>query len=316
MKITLEQIKKWVDKGSYERGRVYYKKKKIHDCYRLGTMIQSKCEGSYLPYYDLRCEISDNVIVTAKCTCPVGDGGHCKHIVALLLEWKNRFHKFVDGNTLVTRLTNLNKTQLIGIISGLMQLNSEHVSFVEMQVDVISDSGSITKDYFMEKLNKIIPQTSYLDDGEIVEILELFTGQSENFMVQGELNAGILLLQAIIEHISQMYTEKIEDYNGEVAFVIDECIEKIADHYETLDDELRDEIMITLLNAELADIRRGGVEYAYRARELIISLASEHAKKQLIRIVSSMIREGRGKKNRDWELRNYHELLEELQQIS
>ncbi|RJP49823.1 MAG: hypothetical protein C4586_06835 [Anaerolineaceae bacterium] len=47
--------------------------------------IKSKYSESQAPFYSQEALFDSKGIKSAECSCPVGDDGHCKHIVALLL---------------------------------------------------------------------------------------------------------------------------------------------------------------------------------------------------------------------------------------
>ncbi|MBS3778619.1 MAG: SWIM zinc finger family protein, partial [Candidatus Thermoplasmatota archaeon] len=87
--LSEHDIQKWVSSRSFERGFRYYKNKVITDAKRQGMMIKAYCYGSMPQPYRVSVQFDADGITQADCSCPVGSGGHCKHVAALLLTYLN-----------------------------------------------------------------------------------------------------------------------------------------------------------------------------------------------------------------------------------
>jgi len=53
-------------------------------------MLLADCKGSSAPAYAIHLYCNQNGFYAGHCTCPVGNDGRCKHIVACLLMWRNK----------------------------------------------------------------------------------------------------------------------------------------------------------------------------------------------------------------------------------
>jgi uncharacterized Zn finger protein len=84
-----KDIQNWVDTRSYERGYRYFKNDVIIDAKRQGMTLKAYCQGSNIQPYRLSVSFGQEGIFEAYCSCPIGRGGHCKHIAALLLTYLN-----------------------------------------------------------------------------------------------------------------------------------------------------------------------------------------------------------------------------------
>ena len=59
-----------------------------------GNTLKAWCQGSRPQPYRLWATYSAAGIEEAHCSCPVGLGGRCKHVAALLLTWSDQPDSF------------------------------------------------------------------------------------------------------------------------------------------------------------------------------------------------------------------------------
>ncbi len=85
--VSEETISDWVGSRSFQLGRSYFENEAIFDPRRQGSSLKACCQGSMPQPYRLGVAFGAEGIEEANCSCPVGDGGHCKHVGALLLTW-------------------------------------------------------------------------------------------------------------------------------------------------------------------------------------------------------------------------------------
>ena len=110
MEIDAEEIRNYVDAGSFIRGRQYYLDKKVIEIETDGDYISGLVQGSEKEPYEIECQIKNGQIIDSDCSCPVGFA--CKHVVALLLQvavlqtkkadieptWEKTLSKLIDTN--------------------------------------------------------------------------------------------------------------------------------------------------------------------------------------------------------------------------
>ena len=87
-------ISDWVGSRSFERGRSYFKSGAILDPRLQGNTLKAWCQGSRPQPYHLWVVCGTEGIKEAHCSCPVGLGGRCKHVAALLLTWSDQPDSF------------------------------------------------------------------------------------------------------------------------------------------------------------------------------------------------------------------------------
>ena len=95
-KLTEKEIEERVGSKSFEKGKRYFKNDAVFDARRVGMTMKASCEGSYEASYRLWIKFIQKGISDGQCSCPVGDGGFCKHISAMLLTWIYHPDEFIE----------------------------------------------------------------------------------------------------------------------------------------------------------------------------------------------------------------------------
>src|SRR5262245_54895728 len=95
--------------GKYTAGQSYYRNGRLLDLRREGETLKGRCRGQSGGPYRMRATLKDGAVVEADCSCPVGDGGHCKHVAAMLIAWQQEPESYRAGDDLDTTLGRLDK---------------------------------------------------------------------------------------------------------------------------------------------------------------------------------------------------------------
>src|SRR5262245_61253936 len=95
-KVTTPMIRRRVGDRSFAAGETYYHDGAVFQARRQGRTLKARCQGSRDDAYHVRVTFAADGIADADCSCPVGDGGHCKHVAAVLLTWKHRPEEFTE----------------------------------------------------------------------------------------------------------------------------------------------------------------------------------------------------------------------------
>lgn len=119
--ITEGLIRAGSNAQSFERGQDYYRNHAISQAAIQGTLLTAECEGTQVPYYQVRAELDDAGIRTAQCTCRYDDDGYCKHIVALLLHYLHHPAQFTLRQEPAELLASLDRDALIALITKLLR---------------------------------------------------------------------------------------------------------------------------------------------------------------------------------------------------
>src|SRR5690349_10075537 len=114
--VSQAEILDRVGERSFERGYAYFRRGSIFDTQRQGAVLKARCHGSQGGPYRLEATLGAEGILGAHCSCPVGSGGYCKHIAALLLTWLDRPEQFTETEALDAALERRSKAELIALV--------------------------------------------------------------------------------------------------------------------------------------------------------------------------------------------------------
>jgi uncharacterized Zn finger protein len=119
LRFTEKQIRGRASEKSFERGERYARQGRVLRLAWRGDRLTALCAGS-APYpYQVSVLLEDGEIAGATCTCPYEWGGDCKHIVATLLTALDAPEEIPERPTLADLLDDLDKDELIHLITGL-----------------------------------------------------------------------------------------------------------------------------------------------------------------------------------------------------
>src|SRR3972149_1347177 len=139
--LSVTDIQAWVGSASYHKGQSYFRQGAIFEPRRQGMTLKARCLGSSAPSYWVEVTIDDGGITEAECSCPVGAGGHCKHVAALLLTWLDSPEAFEESADLETTLEQRSKPELIALIRQMLQRYPD----LEYLLDLPSPAAGIDK---------------------------------------------------------------------------------------------------------------------------------------------------------------------------
>jgi uncharacterized Zn finger protein len=119
--VSERAIERRVGERSFNLGQQYFRDDAIFDARRQGQTLKARCHGSRDQAYRVQATFNDKELVAAECSCPVGGGGFCKHVAALLLTWRERPEEFTEVEDLDTALARRNPEELIALIKLMLR---------------------------------------------------------------------------------------------------------------------------------------------------------------------------------------------------
>ena len=115
-----EVIRAWVGDAALRRGRAYLKAGRLLvPRYRSPDTLLALCKGNAPEPYRVRVVLDGEGIIEASCTCPMGTGGHCKHVAALLLAWRERPQDFAPQPSVRAILADADREALLNLLETL-----------------------------------------------------------------------------------------------------------------------------------------------------------------------------------------------------
>lgn len=310
--LTEKAIRQWVDQRSFLRGKEYFESGAIYDCRREGDVIKARCEGQSANFYDLNARLTGNRIDKANCDCPVGLGGHCKHMVAMLLTWIHQPHKFQEVEPLEKRLAGCSKEQLIGLIKQMLDQEPELESWLELALPASAVSGDDVKPDAYRR--QAIAAFHDLDDDwdaerEIAASLKSIVKIGDLFLGQNKFASAAAVYCGVLDGILHEY-EDFDDDSGSISLVADECSEMLDLCLPNLapGSDARQLAFETLFAVIRYDVHSGGIGLSDPIPAILHKHATPEERAQLVRWIREAASESDEPLSR-WEQEYWDSLL-------
>ncbi|MGQ9533204.1 MAG: SWIM zinc finger family protein [Desulfotomaculales bacterium] len=270
-RLTEARVRALADPQSFERGRSYHRNGAVVNPVRRGMELRGECRGSRNRPYGVRVRFDGQDIAEASCTCP--RGGFCKHIVALLLAYVHEPESFRELTPLEELLAGLGREELVSLIGDMVDREPSLLALVELAAS--GARGSVEAASFREQARLALRH----DEPDLVAAdLRAILGVAERKIAKEDWLGAGAICNALLEVLSSEYAGLYDmDRDGEIAVVAHDCIEVWSECFARArpDARTRLEWLQTLLEAELADVELGGIDFAVGALDLILEHATE-----------------------------------------
>lgn len=317
-KLTEATIRDRIDSRSFERGQQYFRENAIFNTRKQGLTLKGESEGSSGGPYNLEVTFDAKTITNAGCSCPVGTGGHCKHVAALLLTWLAKPNEFLEIEELDTTLNRMTKDELIALVKTFLSHAPDLESLVETPVQTASTQkgAPISPDVYRRKAAGAMKHSSrgggWYDDDEsdYSENLAPILAAGTRFLNQKDYLNALSVYEGVMDESIDHY-EEYEDESGSLGDSIDDCIEGLAACLKGLenDSKARKHILQLLFTAHLADLNQGGVGFSDNAPPVILEQTTADEK----RFVADLVREKIGAGAQSWKNQALGRLLLNLE---
>lgn len=319
-KITIsnDNIRQRVSSKSYERGFRYYKNNVVTDAKRQGMMIKAYCYGSMPQPYRVSVQFDEDGIAEADCSCPVGSGGHCKHVAALLFTYLNNSDEFREIKEVDDVLEHRSKEDLIYLIKEMLDRRPELENLLEVVLPIDqSDEETIDPVSYRNLAASAFHQSQYSWYGQrgIADQLYSIIRLGDEFIDKNEnQNAAIVYEQVALEVIDNY--EMLGDEEGEIGSVVNACVEKLGECLsEIAEPEIRERVFSTLFDIYEFDIEFGGVGLSDEVPKIILDAASSQEKELVAKRIRTLLSEEKKDDwSSTWERQAYGGFLLDLQQ--
>ena len=275
-RLTKSDIQNWTDDVYFQRGQKYYEQGAIYDQKRQGMTLKSKCFGSQAPFYRQEIVFDNKGIKSAECSCPVGDGGHCKHAIALLLTWLNDPDTFKEVEAVDATLEKRSKPELIAIIKQMLDQEPDLESLLDLPLSA-EDSKPLDIKVIRRQAQQAFRGTGYYDEwvdtGEIERNLNPLLKLAAGYLSRGDAENSALIYEIIIESVMDNEEVVLGDEEGELLGVVYDCTEALGKCLEKIKEpKRRIDILQVLFSAYQWDsIKIGGVGAADCVPEILTS---------------------------------------------
>lgn len=282
--LTKTDVRNWTEQRFYDRGETYVRQGRIQRPRRTDTRLKAECRGSRPSPYHVEAELDADGIAWAECSCPMGDGGYCKHVVALLLAWVDSGEEFASVPPLHDTLADCSQNTLIGLIQKMVDRHPDLERLVSLAAT--SRDASVDEAEIRAQIQSAFDQVGYDTDPyyaprKVAEDLEPVFDLAEDYADHNRPADAVTVYCLLVDETIDHYQD-FRDEEGELGTVITDSTDRLAPILaETDDDILRTEILSCLLDVYLWDISLGGYGLGDWAYDPLIEHTTPDEKRRL-----------------------------------
>lgn len=297
--ISQDDIERWVGSPSFQRGQAYYDQGMIFKAHLKGQTFQARCHGSQDASYQVQATLGSKQIVSADCSCPVGAGGRCKHVAALLLTWLNSPELFQESESISAALDKRSKDELIALILLMLEREPDLEVLLDLPLPGTKSSSIPLDPQMVRKQVDLAFENpngdwGWADPYNISRDLKpLFDLATQNEEQENYENAAIIY--ETIANTALEYSDAIlQDEGGRLGGALWDCIEGLGECLPNLtDSERREGILRTLFDIFSWDVMyAGGIGISDDVPDKMIEQANPEERQLIIEWIQSILPTG------------------------
>ena len=294
--VSERTISDWVGQRSFLLGRSYFENDAIFDSRRQGSALKACCQGSMPQPYRLRVAFGAEGIEEAHCSCPVGSGGHCKHVGALLLAWLDQPDTFREVAELDTDLERRSKGELVALIKQMLQLRPDLETFLEVALSGGDRrSAPVNPENYRRQVTSAFRRggDDWMASPSVAADIGITVSAGDGFLALSDYAGASIVYQAVAQGILEHY-EMVDDEDGLLSEVVDRCVEGLGSCLADGGDDAaaRETSLQTLFDIYRFDVDYGGVGLGEDGLDLILEHATGEEKRAVAAWVRAAMPEG------------------------
>lgn len=261
--LTERVIRQHVGDRSFRLGEDYFQQGAVFDCRRQQSLLKARCQGRSADYYVVEARVEGGRVEEAECSCPVGGGGFCKHVGALLLSWLHAPEEFRETEPAEKLLARCTKEQLIGLIEQMLQQEPELESWLEVALPNPGKKGAvIDAAAYRDRAAAAFQSAGYgwEADRQVTDALATLKQIGDGHLNRKEFETAAAVYRGILEGFVENY-ETFHDETGNVGSVAQQCIEGLGSCMPHLKEspEARQSALRALFEVLKFDVEFGGI---------------------------------------------------------
>ena len=295
-RLTEASIRNRVGEQSFKRGKRYFQQDAIMSPWMQGSVLKAKCWGSMPQPYHVWVQLGANGIDSGECSCPVGDGGYCKHVAALLLMWLHKPDSFQEIEPLDKALKRQEKDDLIVLIRQMITRypDLEELIFLSTPGGA-SANAPINPDLIRRQVQNAVKHGDYGHDyygaaQTIANELQAIMQQGDVYRELGDWLNTAVIYRTVLDELRNQYNQ-IYDHDGDLGAVFGDGSERLGMCLQAIEQpEPRLDILRTLVNIVFDDINIGGYGFGDEAYGIVLDQATAVEKIETVSWVEEELR--------------------------
>lgn len=214
-RLTLRAVRDWAGDHEVGKGRPYAEDGAVTNTVRQGDTLKANVRGSRDKPYRAWAEVRDGEVVAADCSCPVGDGGRCKHVAALLLAYLADPDQFQEVQDLDASLRGRDKAELIALIKQMVRRAPDLESLLAVPLPGGKRAAPPDPDAYRRQATEVIRGANPDDDWageEIAEGLDAVIRLGEDFEHAGDVAGAAAVYRGVAAALSEEGIDYLEGY--------------------------------------------------------------------------------------------------------
>ena len=285
--LSVKDIQDWVGQASYRKGESYFHQGAIMEPRRQGSTLKASCLGSSALSYRVQATLDEDGIADAECLCPVGNGGHCKHVAALLLAWLDNPESFAQIADTQTALEQRSKPELITLVRQMLQRYPDLEYVLQLPMPIKNtDQTAINPAVIRRQVSHAFGGSYYERRGrdlfEAARDLDELLNLAGQYLEHVDHTNAAMIYRVVAEEILRHEDLVTGDESGRLGELIDDCVEGLGLCLQFLQDSnTRRDILQAILKVFLWDIKMGGVGIGDNVPEILLENATTQEKELL-----------------------------------
>jgi len=289
--ISMQDIQAWIGPASLRKGKSYFDQGAIMEPRRQGMTLKARCLGSSAPSYRVEVTLDDEGISVAECSCPIGFGGHCKHVAALLLTWLNNPKAFKESADLDTTLEQRSKPELVGLIRRMLQRYPDLEYLLEIpSPEAGANQAAINPQTIRHQISQAFASTGEewgrRDLFEAARDLDELLNLARQYQEHGDITNAMIIYRVLAEEILKHEDVVMDDEADMLGGLVDDCVEGLGDCLEFVHDPgARQEILQAIFNVYSWDVSMGGIGIGDSIPDILLENATPQEKELLAGLI-------------------------------
>ena len=299
--LTKDDVRIWLGQKEIDKGRPYAQRGALLRLRIQEGVLKGDCLGSSPRPYRVEVRLKDNAIQSANCSCPVGDGGRCKHTAALLLTWLDFPELFTQVEALSASLEVYSKEDLIALVGRMVERVPELETLIQTSSPNLTETP-VSAEAIQAQVRGLLGRISYerehyYDDygggyaSHSSDDLGDVTHMAERYLESGQLNSAATAYKTIADEVLRDYLE-FEDEEGSLASVAQRCAEGLIAclaRAKNEDENLREIILTSLFELYCEDLDLGGYGVGDGIPKAIVEHATPEERREVARWTQEVI---------------------------
>jgi uncharacterized Zn finger protein len=286
-RLTKPKIIRHVGEASVHKAKGYLHRSAWRDLRVQGDTIKGRCHGTAPAPYRVAVTFDGDRIASAECSCPVGDGGHCKHVAALLLYYREHPDTFVEVEDLDAALERRSKGELVALIRRMVRRVPELELLLEAPLPGYADPAAAEDPEAYRRQARAAfehDDDSWTSAAGIAHELADIVATGDEFRAAGAHAAAVAVYRAVAEEILRQF-EKYQDDTDELLGIVSDCAAGLCDCLEAAAADVphRDALIRALVDLYIADEAHGGLGVSDSVPEALLHRTTAAEQRQIAR---------------------------------